>query len=64
MAELVHTSKMQIFQEKRPNRRVKLEGFEQPIRFGVHSGIAGFYGLTPEEEHPATLDHLIAAVGG
>lgn len=64
MGKLVHTSKMRILQEKRPNRRVELEGFDRPIRFGVHSGIAAFYGLTPEEEFPATLDHLVAAVGG
>ena len=64
MSKLVHTSRMRILQEKRPNRSVELEGFEGPIRFGVHSNIAAFYGIEPEEQLPATLDHMIAAVGG
>ena len=33
-------------------------------RFGVHSNIKEFYGLEPEEELPATLDHIVAGVGG
>lgn len=64
MKEVVHTSRMKIVQEERPLRRVHLEGFEEPIRFGIHSGIAAFYGMTPTEQVPATLDHLVAAVGG
>ena len=64
MPQLVHTSKMRIHQEKRPDRKVLLEGFEEPIRFGVHSRIAAFYGIEPEVQRPATLDHMIAAVGG
>ena len=64
MDQLVHTSRMRILQEERPNRRVFLEGFSEPIRFGVHSDIAAFYGISPKEELPATLDHFIAAVGG
>jgi hypothetical protein len=34
------------------------------IRFGVHGAIKHFYGVEPDEELPATLDHIIAAVGG
>lgn len=64
MSQLVHTSRMKIIQEERPNRRVYLEGFPEPIRYGVHSNIAAFYKMTPKEELPATLDHLIGAVGG
>jgi hypothetical protein len=29
----------------------------------VHGGIKAFYGVEPEEEVPATLDHIVAAVG-
>ncbi len=64
MSELVHRSKVRIIQDKRPVRRAYIEGFEEPIYFGVHGGIKEFYGLEPEEEYPATLDYLIAAVGG
>ena len=64
MREIVHTSRMKIYQQERPNRRVALEGFDEPILFGVHSNIAAFYGIQPKEQRPATLDHMIAAVGG
>jgi hypothetical protein len=30
----------------------------------VHTAIANFYGVQPETEYPATLDHMIAAIGG
>jgi hypothetical protein len=30
----------------------------------VHGGIMNFYRVTPEKEHPATLDHMIAATAG
>ena len=35
MAELIHLSKFRIVQEKRPLRRAYLEGFKDPIEFGV-----------------------------
>lgn len=64
MGEVVHTSRMRIERVKGPIRHVYLENFTEPIRFGVHGGIKNFYGLEPEEDVPATLDHMIAAVGG
>ena len=64
MSELVHTSKIRIYQDKRPKRRAYVEGFEDPVYFGVHGGIKEFYGLEPDEEFPATLDYLVASVGG
>lgn len=64
MAELIHTSRMRIFQDKPPERRALLEGFDVPITFGVHGGIKHFYKMEPERDLPATLDHLVAAVGG
>ncbi len=64
MSKLVHTSRMRIEKLKGPLRHAFLEGFAEPIRFGVHGGIKQFYGIEPEEDIPATLDHLVAAVGG
>jgi len=34
------------------------------VRYGLHGGIKQFYGVEPEEEVPATIDHIVAAVGG
>jgi len=61
--EIVHTSRLRVERVKGPVRQAFLEGFDTPIRFGVHGGIKKFYGLEPEEEVPATLDHIVAAVG-
>jgi hypothetical protein len=62
--KVVHTSRIRIEKDKGPNRRAYIEGFDQAVRFGVHSNIKRFYGIEPEEEHPATLDYMIGAVGG
>lgn len=64
MGKLVHTSRVRIEKDKGPKRRAYIEGFETPVTFGVHSNIKKFYGVEPEEELPATLDYMIAAVGG
>jgi|TARA_B100000315_G_C14514777_1_gene558665 hypothetical protein len=64
VAELVHTSRMRLEKIKGPIRHAYIENFDEPIRFGVHGGIKHFYGIEPEEELPATLDHMVAAVGG
>ncbi len=64
MSEAVYVSKVKVIQEKRPKRRAYLAGFEEPIYFGVHSEVAAFYKMTPEEELPATLDYLVASAAG
>lgn len=64
MGEIVHTSRMRIEKVKGPIRHAYLEHFTDPIRFGVHGAIKKFYGVEPDEEVPATLDYMIAAVGG
>ena len=64
MAELIHLSRFRIVQQKRPLRLAYLEGFKDPIEFGVHGGIKHFYKTEPEVERPATLDHLVMAVAG
>ena len=63
-AEIVYTGLLRIERVKGPLRQAFLENFDQPIRFGVHGGIKKFYGIEPEEEVPATLDHIVGAVGG
>ncbi|HZJ03548.1 MAG TPA: hypothetical protein VFE20_07770 [Thermoleophilia bacterium] len=40
-----------------------IQGFDQPVYYGVHGGIKEFYGVDPEEDHAATLDHIVGAVG-
>jgi hypothetical protein len=62
MGKLVHTSVSRIVREKGPTRKAVIEGFDGDVRYGVHGGIKKFYGIEPEEEHPATLDHIVTAV--
>ena len=61
---LVHTSKVKIVQDKRPLRLAYIEDFAEPVKFGVHGGTKHFYKMEPDEDLPATLDYLVAAVGG
>jgi len=64
MGEVVHTSRIKIVREKGPTRRAMIEGFNEPIYYGVHGGIKRFYKVEPEKEHAATLDHIVAATAG
>ena len=64
MAEEVYTSRIRIERVRGPIRHAYIEPFEQPVRFGVHGAIKRFYGVEPDEEIPATLDYMVAAVGG
>ena len=64
MGEIIHTSHIQIVREGGPTRRATIEGLPGEVRYGVHGGIKDFYKVEPEEELPATLDHMIGAVGG
>jgi len=61
MGKLVHTSRIIITRVKGSVRKAFIEGFEEPVFYGVHGR---FYGREPEEEHAATLDHIIGGVGG
>jgi hypothetical protein len=52
-----------------PHRTATLDGFDEPIHFGIHSGIRAFYANKygrdlGDTERPATLDHVIAGVAG
>jgi hypothetical protein len=64
MAELIHLSKFRIVQDKLPLRRAYLEGFKEPIEYGLHGGIKHFYKMEAERDLPATLDHVVGAVAG
>ncbi|MDY0039151.1 MAG: hypothetical protein RBS57_02490 [Desulforhabdus sp.] len=61
MSETVHTSRIRIVRERGPTRRAVIEGFAEPIYYGVHGGIKKFYKVEPAVEHAATLDHMVAA---
>ena len=50
MGNIVHTSRIRIVREKGPTRRASIEGFDEPIYYGVHGGIKKFYKIEPEEE--------------
>ena len=58
MAEQVYTSRVRIERVRGPIRHAYIAPFEPPVRFVVHNGVE------PDEEVPATLDYMIAAVGG
>jgi len=62
MGTIVHTSRISIVREKGPTRIARIEGFPEPVYYGVHGGIKKFYKVEPEKEHAATLDHIVGAV--
>ena len=64
MGKIIHTSSITIARVEGPTRKAVVEGFKEPIYYGVHGGIKQFYGVESSEEHPATLDHIIGGVGG
>ena len=49
MGEIVHTSRIRIVREKGPTRRAMIEGFNEPVYYGVHGGIKRFYKVEPEK---------------
>jgi hypothetical protein len=64
MGRIVHTSRIHITREKGPTRKALIEGFSEPVYYGVHGGIKSFYKVEPDKEHAATLDHIVGAVAG
>lgn len=68
MGDVVHTTHAVIRKHRGPHRTVTFEGFPEPTHYGIHGGILDFYqnkyGMKVEKEYPATLDHIVAAVGG
>lgn len=64
MAEMIYTSRVRVEKVRGPIRHAFIEPFAEPVRYGVHGAIKQFYGVEPDEEIPATLDQIIAAIGG
>jgi hypothetical protein len=64
MSKVIHTSHITIVREEGATRKAVIEGFSEPVFYGVHGGIKKFYGVEPQKEYPATLDHIIGGVGG
>ena len=66
---VAHTSHIRIEKHEGPHRTARIENFPEPIHFGMHGGIRQFYQNKygreiPGPEYPATLDYIIAGVGG
>ncbi len=64
MGEVIHTAKIRLVQKKRPFRDAHIEGFPEPLQFGVHGGYAKYYGVKDVEPLPTTIDHVISALAG
>jgi hypothetical protein len=63
----VYVSKSRIERKKGPLRYAYLPGESSPVIFSVHGAIAEHYGVRMEDAggtHAATIDYVIAAVGG
>lgn len=67
MSEVAYVSNVHIERIKGPLRKAILPGEPQPVTFSVHGGIAKHYGIDESrlpEPHAATIDYVIAALGG
>jgi len=67
MTDTAYTSNVRIERIKGPLRRAYLPGESQPVMFSVHGGIAEHYGIDETrlpESHAATIDYVVAALGG
>jgi hypothetical protein len=66
---VAHTSHIRILKHEGPHRTAYIENFPEPVHFGMHGGIKNFYKekygrVITGPEYPATLDHVIAGIGG
>jgi hypothetical protein len=66
---IAHTSRIRIEKHEGPHRTAHVEGFDEPIHFGVHGGIKQFYEQKygrqiSGPDYAVTLDHIIAGVAG
>ncbi len=64
-----HTSRIRIEKHEGPHRTAHIDGFSEPLDFGIHGGIKNFYQQKygrelSGPEYPATLDHMIAGIAG
>ena len=66
---IAHTSHIRIHKHEGAHRTAYVEGFPDPLHFGIHGGIRRFYKEKygreiTGPEYPATLDHMIAGIAG
>lgn len=65
---VIATSKSTIHQHAGAHRSALIPPQQEPVNYGVHGGILAYYrekyGLDVDQELPATLDHMIAAIAG
>ncbi len=67
MPDVAYVSNIHIERIKGPLRVARLPGEAQPVYFSVHSEIAKHYGLDMSrfgESHAATIDYVVAGLGG
>jgi len=67
MSNPVYVSTVRIERIAGPLRIAHLPGEAQPVVFSVHGAIAEHYGIDPAkltESHAATIDYVVAALGG
>ncbi|MGZ4820899.1 MAG: hypothetical protein ACXVZM_04775 [Terriglobales bacterium] len=67
MGDVVYVSNVKITRKSGPLRVAELPGEAQPVSFSVHGAIAKHYGIDTarlKESHAATIDYVIAALGG
>ena len=67
MSEFAYISNVRIEHRRGPLRLAYLPGEANPVIFSVHGNIAKHYGVDENaigESHAATLDYVVAAVGG
>jgi hypothetical protein len=62
---VVHTSRLSIEKHEGPHRTAHLEGFDQPIHFGIKriTQVQSGREITGPA-YPTTLDHILAGVAG
>ena len=65
---IIATSRSTIRKHRGPHRTALIPPQVEPVNYGIHGGILSYYqdkyGVEVEQEYPATLDHMIAAVAG
>jgi hypothetical protein len=67
MGDVVYVSNVKIERKSGPLRVAQLPGESQPVSFSVHGDIAKHYGIANaslKESHAATIDYVVAALGG
>jgi hypothetical protein len=67
MSDVVYVSNVHIERKSGPLRIATLPGEAQPVAFSVHGAIAQHYGLDVsrlKEQHAATIDYVVAGLGG